>query len=116
MYPKFQELIKDKWNDEDGHPRMIHKMNHLYTFMLNAEHHCRLDMYPFPGKPDDGTFHDYDDIWQGTSRKSGHNYGEKMSVLNDGFQRYIAHYYYRSEVKHFWPHFVAIWAKFSVHI
>ena len=67
--------------DEDKHPNMIRKMNHLYTFMLNAEHHCRLDLYPFPGEKDDGTFHEYDDIWTGTHKKSANDYTDKMNLL-----------------------------------
>jgi len=72
-------------------------MNHLYTFMLNAEHHCRLDKYPFLGEEDDGTFHEYDDVWTGTKKQSGNDYAYKMNLLDTGFQRYISGYYFRSE-------------------
>jgi len=76
---------------------MIRKMNHLYTFMLNAEHHCRLDKYPYPGEEDDGNYHEYDDIWAGTKSKSGNDYMTKMNILDSGFQRYITNFYYPSE-------------------
>ena len=76
-------------------------MNHLYTFMLNAEHHCRLDKYPFPGEPDDGNFPDFDDIWLGTQReqKSGNDYSTRMLILDGGFQRYMQMFYYKSVVR-----------------
>ena len=88
-------LIKNK------HPNMLRKMNHLYTFMLNAEHHCRLDKYPFPGEPDDGNFPDFDDIWLGTQReqKSGNDYSTRMLILDGGFQRYMNMFYYKSVVR-----------------
>ena len=79
---------------------MIHKMNHIYTYMHNAEFNCRLEKYPFLGMPDDGKFHDFDDIWKGVQKekKSGNDYKTRMDFLNLGFQRYIEDFYFKSEV------------------
>ena len=110
LFEIMKKLISDRWFDEvnstpsergeiDGSKlsNMIRKMEHLYTFMLNAEHHCRLDKYPFPGVPDDGNFSLFDDIWLGI-QKNGNDYPTRIQILEGGFQRYINLFYYRSPV------------------
>ena len=79
---------------------MLHKMNHDYTFMLNAEHNCRLIKYPFVEEEDDGNYHAFDDIWAGTKSKSGNIHTDKMHFVLDGFNRYIEGFYYKSEVNY----------------
>ena len=77
---------------------MIKKMNHVYSFMLNAEHHCRFTKYPFRGFPDDGLFHEFDDIFDGTKKKSGNSFLTKMRWIDTGFKRYFEMFYFKSEV------------------
>lgn len=76
---------------------MVRKLNHYHGFWLNAEHNCRHTKLPFVGEPDDGTIKTYDDIWDGTSKKSGNDFTEKMVVLTGGFERYMKEYFYEAK-------------------
>ena len=41
----------------------------------------------------------YDDIWDGTSKKSGNDFQQKMAILTSGFDRYMKEYFYEAKVK-----------------
>ena len=44
-------------------------------------------------------FFSYDDIWDGTSKKSGNDFAQKMEILTGGFERYMKEYFYPAKVK-----------------
>ena len=44
-------------------------------------------------------FFSYDDIWDGTSKKSGNDFAQKMEILTGGFERYMKEYFYAAKVK-----------------
>lgn len=75
---------------------MVRKLNHYHGFWLNAEHHCRYHKLPYVGEPDDGTIHSYNDIWDGTSKKSSNDFGQKMEVLTGGFERYMNEFFHEA--------------------
>ena len=43
-------------------------------------------------------FISYDDIWDGTSKKSGNDFTQKMVILTGGFERYMKEYFYEAKV------------------
>ncbi|CAG5110456.1 Oidioi.mRNA.OKI2018_I69.chr2.g4857.t1.cds [Oikopleura dioica] len=96
-YYNDKEHLNDRWLKEVKHPNMQKKYNHAYSYMLNAEHNCRLDLLPYPGEPNQGVVKTYDDIFDATKKSSGNDYATRMQILSDGFQRYINEYYYARE-------------------
>jgi len=76
---------------------MQKKYNHAYSYMLNAEHNCRLVKAPIPGEPNKGIVKSYDDIFDATKKNSGNDYSTRMEILSGGFERYINEYYYARE-------------------
>jgi len=47
-------------------------------------------------------FISYDDIWDGTSKKSGNDFTQKMVILTGGFERYMKEYFYEAKVSNFY--------------
>jgi hypothetical protein len=73
---------------------MKKKIDHIHWWMINAEHHCRHHKKPFLGEPDDGSITTYNDIWADTKKDSGITYNDRMTTMNNGFQRYLSEYYW----------------------
>jgi len=91
-------LAREKFKGNSKHSNMKKKIDHIHWWMLNAEHHCRHNKAPFLGQPDDGSITHYNDIWEDTNKKSGIVYGDRMTKMNDGFQRYLSEYYWDAPV------------------
>lgn len=77
---------------------MVKKIDHIYKFAVNAEHFCRHDKVPRIGEKDDGSFTKYNDIFETTSSKNI-IFGDRMSSIDDGFQRYVGDYLYDKKAK-----------------
>jgi len=94
LFETLRKLTKEKFKGNSKFKNMQKKIDHIHWWMLNAEHNCRKIKKPFLGEPDDGTITRYDDIWMDTDKKSGSDFKDRMTKMNDGFQRYLGEYYW----------------------
>jgi len=75
---------------------MTKKYNHAFTFFLNAEHNCRLELAPFPGDPNKGEVTHYNHFFD-FIESDENDYNERMEKLNNAFDTYLEEYYFKRE-------------------
>ena len=98
LFATLNALTREKFKGNSKFSNMKKKMEHIYWWAVNAEHNCRLLKAPFAGEKDDGSITTYNDIWADTKKDSGNDHEDRMTTINNGFQRYLTEYFWNAPV------------------